>query len=71
MYCPLTSDLTNSVMADRNRYAEHLALEMAALRSRPARTRSRLNGRSMVASLASRLAGVRTMLVRRQPSTTF
>ncbi len=71
MYGPLTSDLANAVQADRNRYAEHLALEMAALRSRPAKPRTRLDGRSLLASIASALAAIRTSLVRRHPSTTL
>jgi hypothetical protein len=69
MYGPLTSDLTNAVMADRNRYAAHLALEMSALRSRPSKPRARIGGRSVIALLGSVLAGVRTALVRPRPST--
>jgi hypothetical protein len=69
MYGPLTSDLTNAVMADRNRYAAHLALEMSALRSRPSKPRARISGRSVIALLGSVLAGARTALVRPRPST--
>jgi len=65
----MTSDLTNAVMADRNRYAAHLALEMSALRSRPSKPRARISGRSVIALLGSVLAGARTALVRPRPST--
>ena len=62
MYGPLTSDLTNSVMADRNRYAAHLALEMAALRSQPSKPRARIRGRSIIELLGSVIANARAAL---------
>ena len=62
MYGPLTSDLTNAVMADRNRYAAHLALEMEALRSRPSKPRARLSGRSIIELLGSVIASARMAL---------
>ena len=62
MYGPLTSDLTNSVMADRNRYAAHLALEMEALRSRPSKPRARIRGRSIIELLGSVIANARAAL---------
>jgi hypothetical protein len=69
MYGPLTSDLTNAVMADRNRYAAHLALEMEALRSRPSKPRPRIRGRSIIELLGSVIANVRTALAGLRPST--
>jgi len=63
MYGPLTSDLTNSVMADRNRYAAHLALQMEALRSpRPSKPRARIRGRSIIELLGSVIANARAAL---------
>ena len=68
MYGPLTSDLANAVMADRNRYAAHLALEMEAIRSRPAKP-GRIGGRSIIGLLGSVLAGARAVLIAPRPST--
>jgi hypothetical protein len=69
MYGPLTSDLANAVMADRNRYAAHLALEMEALRSRPSKPRARIRGRSIIGLLGYVLAGARAALSGPRPST--
>jgi hypothetical protein len=71
MYGPLTSDLANAVMADRNRYAAHLALEMEALRSRPAKPRARIGGRSIIELLGSVIAKVRPAVVGQRPSTSI
>jgi hypothetical protein len=70
MYGPLTSDLANAVMADRNRYAAHLALEMEAIRSRPAKPR-RIGGRSIIGLLGSVLASARGALIAPRPSTSI
>ena len=67
MYGPLTSDLTNAVMADRNRYAAHLALEMEALRSRPTKPRARIRGRSIIELLGSVIANARMALAGQRP----
>jgi hypothetical protein len=69
MYGPLSSDLVNAAMADRQRQAAQLRLEREWKRSLPSRRRSIRSGESITAMLGTVLAGARALLLRPRPST--